>query len=197
MNTDRLPCGVAVDDLVSQVADGTAGERTPHQETCPHCQAALAEYGQIWSPIHELAAEAVHPPDGMIDEILRKMRGAVSDPAYGVLRGPHGDTRIAGRVVAVTARATTEQIPGVRAALAAAPAADDGTGSVVAGVAGGSTAIHITLAADYGEDLRVLADRIRRAVAGSVREITGLQPVHITVIVDDVLEPTTPDWHDR
>jgi uncharacterized alkaline shock family protein YloU len=197
MSTDRLPCAAAVDDLVSQVADGAGRQRSPHQRTCPHCQAALAEYARIWSPIEALAAEAVQPPGGMVEEILRKLRGAVSDPAYGILPGPLGQTRVAGRVVAVTARVTTERIPGVRAALAAAPVVDDDAGGVVAGVAGGSTALHITLAADYGEDLHALADRIRGAVARSVREITGLRPVEIMVTIDDVLEPIAPDRHDH
>jgi uncharacterized alkaline shock family protein YloU len=198
MNADRLPCGAAVDDLVSQVAEGAASARTPHQETCPHCQAALAEYGRLWSPIGELAAEAVHPPQSIIDEVLSRIRHTVSDPAYGVLPGPRGQTRIASRAIAVTARVTTEHVPGVRAALArSGTAADDGAGGVVAGVAGGSTALRITLAAHYGEDLTALADRIRTAVARSIRHITGLQPVEITVIIDDVLEPTSPIEHER
>jgi uncharacterized alkaline shock family protein YloU len=190
MIADRLRCGAAVDDLVSQISDGTASDRTPHQETCPHCQAALAEYVRLWAPIDALAAESVHPPDSIVDEVLRRIHGAVSDPAYGTLTGPRGDTRIASRVVAVTARVTTEQIPGVRAALARGRPApvDGGTTGVVAGVAGISTALQITLAASYGEDLNALADRIRTAVARSVREITGLQPAEITVIIDEVLE---------
>jgi uncharacterized alkaline shock family protein YloU len=193
MTPDRLPCGAAVDDLVSQVADGAADGRTPHQSTCPHCQAALAEYTRLWSPVNELAAETVHPPQSLLDEILPRIRGAVSSPPYGVVPGPHGDTRVANRVVAVTARVTTEQIPGVRAALTHREAtAADGGSDVVAGVAGGSTALQITLAASYGEDLPALADRIRTAVARSVRRVTGLQPVEITVIIDDVLEPTAP-----
>lgn len=189
MSTDRLPCGAAAEDLVMQVADGAGGERTPHQDSCPHCQAALAEYDRLWSPIDALAAESVHPPGSVLDEVLRRIRSAASDPRYSLVPSPHGATRIASRVVAVTARLVTERTPGVRAALAGGEAAAaDGRG-VVAGVAGVSTALQITIAASYGEDLHALADRIRTAVARSVHTVTGLHPVEITVVVDDVLEP--------
>jgi uncharacterized alkaline shock family protein YloU len=58
---------------------------------------------------------------------------------------------------------------------------------VVAGVAGRSTVIEITVAADYGQELHSLAQRIRTAVGGTVRSVTGLDPVEVTVVIDDVL----------
>lgn len=184
--TDRLPCGAYIDELIAQAAEGAAADRTAHHDRCPHCQAALAEYDRLFAPVRELATELVHVPDGLMEEILRGIRSAGSDPAYGLIPGPRGDTRIAGRVVAVTARITTEQTPGVRVALAH-PVDPSGEG-VVAGVAGRSTSVRITLAASYGEDLHALAGRIRSAVARAVEQGTGLRPAEITVVVDDVFE---------
>lgn len=203
-NADQLPCGADVHDLIAQACDGNAHRRTAHQGSCPHCQAALAEYDRLLKPVHDLATERVHAPDTVLDEVLRRIRQTVSDPAYGMIPSPRGDTRIAGRVVAVTARVTTEQVPGVRVALARrntaqdAEAADAGTveaaRDVVAGVSGASTALSVTVAADYGTDLHALADRIRRAVTRAVRSLTGLEPVEITIVIDDVLEPLeTPE----
>jgi uncharacterized alkaline shock family protein YloU len=53
-------------------------------------------------------------------------------------------------------------------------------------VAGESTAIELTLAADYGQDLRALAERIRSEVTAGVRALTGLDPVAVSVVIDDV-----------
>ena len=57
---------------------------------------------------------------------------------------------------------------------------------VEAGVSGGSTAVQITLAAAYGQDLQALGERVRGVVARGIREVTGLEPVDVTVHVDDV-----------
>lgn len=188
MSADKLPCGASVDDLVEQVADGAAGERTTHQSSCPHCQAALAEYDRLFGPVREMAAEPVPVPDTVLAEVLRRIRGTLPDPEYGVLPGPRGVTRIAGRLVAVTARVVTEQTPGVRAALASNESTS-GVSEVVAGVAGMSTAVRITIAADYGADLHALADQVRAAVGAAVRHATGLLPVQIDITIDDVLDP--------
>jgi uncharacterized alkaline shock family protein YloU len=63
-----------------------------------------------------------------------------------------------------------------------------GRTEVVAGVAGRSTAIEITLAADYGVDLLRLGEQVRAAVTAEVRALTDLEPVYITVIIDDIFE---------
>jgi uncharacterized alkaline shock family protein YloU len=190
VSADQLPCGAAIDDLVSQVAEGDAAVRTQHQAGCPHCQAALAEYDQLFSPVRELAAEPVPVPGTILEEVLRRVRGSIPDSDYGVLPGPLGVTRIARRLVEVTARVVTEQVPGVYVALVRAEdGAADGSADVVAGVAGASTALRITLAAAYGEDLQALTERVRLAVAQAVRATTGLQPVGIDVVIDDVFPP--------
>ncbi|WP_433784151.1 Asp23/Gls24 family envelope stress response protein [Actinomycetospora sp. CA-101289] len=214
-DTDRLPCGAPIDRLLDQVSAGTASDRTTHQEQCPHCQAALAEYDRLWTPVRELAADDVKAPDTLLDETLRGLRGTTSDPTFASIPGPDGTTRISARVVVVTARETAEDAEGVRVALgkivdpgAVAPGdpeADDEDRSddpmtdarvegparddkprVVAGVAGRSTAVEITLAAQYGVDLVTLGERIRADVARQIATVTGLRPVTVSVVIDDV-----------
>ena len=212
---DRLPCGAPVDRLLDQVSAGTASERTTHQEQCPHCQAALAEYDRLWTPIRELAADDVKAPDSLLDETIRRLRRTTSDPTFASIPGPDGTTRISARVIVVTARETAQDIEGVRVALGKivdpetavpgdpapdgdnrsddpltsarvkGPARDDGP-RVVAGVAGRSTAIEITLAAQYGVDLVALGERIRTDVARRIGTMTGLHPVTVSVVIDDV-----------
>lgn len=184
-----LRCGRSADELLDQVAAGREHARDAHQGECVHCRAALGEYGRLWAPMVDLAAEEVTTPEGRFDRILRQLRGALSDPGYAVLAGPDGLTRIAARVVVVTARRSAQSVRGVRVALSRNisgerySAGDD----VVAGVAGSSTAVEIVLAADYGHDLHELADRVRATVAERIHELTGLTTTEITVVIDDVL----------
>ena len=188
---DRLPCGAVIDDLIGQGADGDAGSRTPHQAGCPHCQASLAEYQRLWAPVQDLADQHVPVPDGIIDHVLRAIHTAGENVGYGLLSAPMGVTRIAGRVVAAIARTSAERVTGVRAALAREhpPLPEDRSAEAVVGVHGTSAAVHITLAVTFGQDLIALADRIRATVATTVRAATGLEPVEVTIIIDDVLEP--------
>jgi hypothetical protein len=98
-------------------------------------------------------------------------------------------------VVVALARHLASRVPGVRVALSRLVALGGGPETslvagpgpeVVAGVAGGSTVVAITLAADYGQDLVALGARIRTVVADGIRASTGLEPVAVIVHVDDV-----------
>lgn len=201
---ERLTCGRRVEDVLAQVADGRGVDRDAHQRRCPHCQAALAEYDRLWAPIKELAAERVSAPDSIVEIALRRIRGAVEHLDHGVLESARGRTRISARVVVVAARESAEGVPGVRVALSrqiarrtgnrgeirgdGAAVDPPGGTEVVAGAAGRSTAIEITLAADYGVDLLRLGKDVRAAVTAEVRALTDLEPVYITVIIDDIFE---------
>jgi uncharacterized alkaline shock family protein YloU len=201
---ERLTCGRWAGDVLAQVAAGRGGERDAHQRRCPHCHAALAEYERLWAPLTELATDKPHAPDSVVETALRRIRGAVEHGDYGVLESARGRTRISARVVVVIARESAQAVPGVRVALSkritgrtgdrpdvrADGRAEDpaGDAEVVAGVAGRSTAIEITLAADYGVDLHRLGEHVREAVTAEVRALTGLEPVQVTVVIDAVFE---------
>ena len=192
---ERLPCGADIDALLEQVSAGRGDRRDAHQAECPHCTAALAEYYRLWAPVRRTAYTEVRAPDSVLAEALRRLRDVVSDPDYGSIVGPEGITRISGRVVVITARETAQTIEGVRVALSTLTTGTPTTAApseeavrVVAGVAGHSTAVEVTLAADYRTDLVALGERIRAEVETRVRELTGLDPVAVTVHIDDVLD---------
>ena len=200
---ERLTCGRRVEDVLAQVAAGRGRDRDAHQRQCPHCHAALAEYERLWAPLAELAAEKLGAPDSIVENALRRIRGVVEHLDYGVLESVQGRTRISARVVVVVARESAQSVPGVRVALSkhltgrTGDRADVRNGTavnpaggveVVAGVAGRSTAIEITLAVDYGVDLHRLGEHVRAAVTAEVRALTDLEPVQVTVIIDDIFE---------
>ena len=192
----RLACGRDAGALVAQVAEGRAERLDDHQRDCPYCQAALAEFDRLWAPVRAVSADRPQAPEGLLDEALRSIRGVAADPEFGSISDPRGRTRISARVVEQLARHLASRVPGVRVALSrlVAPGAgpetslmEDHGPEVVAGVAGGSTVLAITLAADYGTNLLDLGARIRDTVADGIRTSTGLEPVAVLVHVDDVL----------
>ena len=188
----RLACGRAMGPLVEQVAEGRGGDLDAHQRTCPHCRAALGELERLWGPVRAVAADRPRAPTSRgRGGAAPGARRSSQEPEYGRLDSPLGHTRVAARVVVALARHLAGQVPGVEVALSGL--AVDGhrsVGEVVpdveAGVSGGSTAVRITLAAAYGQDLQALGERIRAVVARGVREATGLEPVDVTVHVDDI-----------
>lgn len=179
-----LPCGRDADTILEQVADGRAGERDAHQQDCPHCQAALGEYDRLWAPVRASAAEPVTVPDSVLETALGRIRATMAHPDFGLLESTQGVTRISARVVVAAARRGAQRVPGVRVALSRH--LDDTDSRVTAGVAGHSTAIQVTLAADYGHDLVALGEHVRRAVTETVHRLTGLEPSQVTVVIDDV-----------
>lgn len=168
-----LPCGRDADALVAQVAEGFPLD--DHQRACPHCRAAIIELDGRWAPVRAVAGHRLSAPDSVVDNALRRLRGRIPDTEYGRLEEADGHTTIAARVVVVLARHLAATVPGVRAALSAL-------------ATGGSTAVQITLAASYGQDLAALAERTRATVARGIREQTGLDPVVVDVVIDDVLD---------
>lgn len=186
-----LPCGRPTAPLVEQVAEGRADQLDAHQRDCPHCRAALGEYARLWAPVAAVAADRPQAPPSLMAAALRAVRGPGDESEYGRIESPQGHTRVAARVVVALARHLAAQVPGVEVALGGLVADGHHAGGEVvpdveAGVTGGSTAVRITLAAAYGQDLQALGDRIRVAVARGIREATGLEPVDVMVHVDDV-----------
>ncbi|SDF90300.1 Asp23/Gls24 family envelope stress response protein [Pseudonocardia oroxyli] len=195
---ERLPCGRSVDALLDQVADGAGAAQDTHQRRCPHCRAALAEYERLWAPVQALTEERPTAPATLVEQALRRLRRALAHTDYGMLISAEGTTLVSARVVVVAAREAAEHVPGVRVALsrpdpADAPGEADpavppwAPAKIEAGVVGRTAALTITLAADFGTDLVALGDRVRRAVIEDVRELTGLTPAQVTVVIDDVL----------
>ncbi|MFC5062957.1 Asp23/Gls24 family envelope stress response protein [Actinomycetospora atypica] len=207
-----LRCGRDPQQLLEQVVDRGSAAADGHQASCPHCLAALAEFDRLWNPMRAVAAQRPGAPPGLLDAVLSSIRGVSEDTEFGRVENGFGHTRISGRVVAAIARHHAAQVPGVRVALGKLAAAgrrdldraedfpessihaarvDDmpRRPQVSVGVAGASTAVEVVLAADYGVDLALLGERVRAAVSAGIRTDTGLEPVAVSVVVDDVLPP--------
>ncbi|GAA4921953.1 putative alkaline shock family protein YloU [Actinomycetospora succinea] len=203
---DTLPCGTDSASLLTQVCEGRGSELTEHQAACPHCQAELRRCRELWSPVDGLAREPVRAPQAVVARALAWVREMAGDqPQAARFRmadlpdgrtGPAGESWIAARVVIRSARLAAEQVDGVRVALGHLVAAPSATSSAAPPQVGspapdGSqderTVLEVAIAADYGQDLYALAERIRVRVVDEVRQLTGRAPTAVDVLVDDVL----------
>jgi len=195
---ERLPCGAAVSELFDQVADGHDAEMSAHQVGCAHCRAFLAEIGELWAPVRQLAAERVSAPPGMVAAVMSRVRELAREVWYAALPADRGTTRIAARVVGVIARRAAAGVPGVKVVLGRStdPAEARTTrqatdrhaypGTAV-GVAGGRVAIDLALAVAYGLPIPEVSARVQQTVVSHVRAATGVTDVEVNVTVDDVL----------
>lgn len=203
MPGDRLPCGKPVDDLLTQVVDRTPPPDPAHQQSCPHCRAALAELEDLWAPVRDLAAEDVRAPAGLLQAVMAQIRDLSRNSWSAVLHDPGGRTRIAARVVGAVARLAAESVPHVTLALgggrvatptdtAADPAKIAGPRAEPAtdiGVAGTHVVVDVQIAVDYGAPMQQVAAVVRDRIARHIAERTGLTTTEVNVTVVDVRPP--------
>lgn len=195
MSSDpRLACGADPDALLAQVAEGHGDDRDVHQTGCPHCRASLAEYARLWAPFDELAATEVRAPAGLFDRALASVRAQAGPVDYGRVSDEEGPYLVAARAVVAVVGHAARSSAGVRMALGALGELIDAgpRAGVGAGVSGQSVAVDLTVAAEYGHDLRRLADHLRERVVAEVRAQTGLEVVVVDVAITDVFPPLDP-----
>jgi uncharacterized alkaline shock family protein YloU len=194
----QLACGASVDEVLEQVADGEADRLTEHQQHCPHCQAAIAEFRLLWAPVRQFARQPVLVPHRLRAAVLKQVDRLVHDVWYTLQLTDIGVVRVAARVVAAVARDAAAAVPGVRVALGrstesrlAQLAARATHGHLhphaAVGVLGETAVVELALAVSYGEQVHEVAHEVQRRVIAELQRNIGLQSVTVNVTVDDVL----------
>ena len=195
-----LPCGTDIDDLLEQVAEGHAEDRSEHQRQCPHCMATLNELTEVWAPMRDFARQPVVAPAGITAAIVRQIDQLARDVWYTLQAADDGAIRIATRVVAVIARRAAMRVPGVRVAFGrssnprAAATADAGTHDhrhphSAVGVLGLSAVVDVALSVTYGQPIVDIARDVQHHVIAELRDTVGLERVAVNVTIDNVLPP--------
>lgn len=197
MTEDNLPCGVPFDEILDQVTDHRPPRDPRHQATCPTCRATLAELGDVWSLMDELAAQPVQAPTHLLHAVMDRIRELSAQPWYAVLTTPQGDTKIAARVVGALARLAAEDVPEVSLALGgghhskdqslAEVAGPSGEAATDVGVSGTHVVVDIDVIADLGTHLPHLADQVRARIHQDIASYTGLTVAEVNVNIVDVL----------
>ncbi len=203
--TDRLLCGADPANLLAQVTEGTPPHDPAHQQNCPHCRAALAEFEDLWSPVRELAAEQVRAPADLLQSVMARIRELSRNDWSAVLHDRAGHTRIAARVIGAVARLAAESVPHVSLALgdgrmatppdtavdAARVAGRESEPATDIGTAGSRVVVDVQIAVDYGVPVHPVAASVRERIAGHIAEQTGLVVTEVNVAVVDVRPPRT------
>jgi uncharacterized alkaline shock family protein YloU len=198
LSSAALACGADVDLLLEQVADGRATDLDAHQRECVHCEAAIAEFTAVWSPVTELAASRVPAPPGLTTAVMSQIRVLVRDVWYTLQTTDLGTIRIAARIVAALARDSARTVPGVRVALGRsthdklAAIAERATlrhrhPHAAVGVLGRTAVVDLAVAVTYGDPVYEVARNIQQHVITTLRDTIGLKTVTVNVTVDDIL----------
>ncbi|MEP7022435.1 MAG: Asp23/Gls24 family envelope stress response protein [Actinomycetota bacterium] len=194
----HLACGMDVDELLEQAADGHATQLTEHQRDCAHCQAALTEFSRVWEPVHRLVSEHVPLPAALKDAITRQIHKLVTDVWYTLEISDGGALRIAARVVARIAREAARSVPGVRIAFGRsthskmADLVEKATlghrhPHAAIGVLGRTAVVELAIAVQYGQQLDLIGREVQRRAIKELRAKTGLQDIAVNVTIDDIL----------
>jgi uncharacterized alkaline shock family protein YloU len=168
----ELGCGRTVESLLEAAAEpGTILDA--HQQQCPYCRAALRTLRRRWSVVTAEAAAEVPVPAGLVDRMVGRLRGALTEPSYLQVPSAHGSLRIARSVVEDIARQTVHEqglrVVGCR---------------TVPGRPELTVEVHVVL--PYGEAAARRAEAARRAVIGAVAAYAGLDVSAVDVAVVDV-----------
>jgi uncharacterized alkaline shock family protein YloU len=194
----RLACGADIDELLEQAADGYAGQFTSHQRDCLYCQAALREFGRLWEPVRDLAAERVTVPAAVKIAVASQIRKLVADVWYTLQLSDGGAVRVAARVVARIAREAASGVAGVRVAFGRsthsrmAGLVERATlrhrhPNAAVGVLGRTAVVDLAIAVQYGDQVDAVAREVQRRAVAELRSKVGLRDVTVNVTVDDVI----------
>lgn len=197
MREEYLSCGVPFEEILDQVTEHRPPRDPAHQAGCPICRATLAELGDVWSSVDELAAEEVRAPAFVLRRVMDRIQELSRQPWYAVVSTAEGNTKIAARVIGALARLAAEDVPQVtlamgggrtgaqssRAALAGSP----GEAATDVGVAGSHVVLDVQVVVETGAHIPALADRIRGQIRGHIARTTGLTITEVNITVVDVV----------
>lgn len=187
---DVLACGASVVDLVDQADAGRLEPADEHQVRCPHCRAALRAAATSRDALRLLDGSAGPVPAGLVDRVMAEVRRTRRPTALleldvrtGGPDGVRGRIRLHPQVLADLARTAAGEVRGVQVVRAVA----SGGASTQAG--GGAVQVRLGLVVDGRTPLPLLARRLRRAVRGAVRAVTGLGELEVELAALDLIPP--------
>ncbi len=176
---DRLPCGVRLEELLTQVADGAVPADEAHQSGCPYCQTALRRLHRGWADVAELAREPVNVPSRLTAQIMERVKVLAAQTADFILLGHgRGETRVSHAVVVRITQRLARTVPGVVFASARVEPHNPPLPDRVD--------LSIRLVVSFGPVLRRVADAVRTIVRRQTPRLTGAHLDHIDIRIDDI-----------
>jgi uncharacterized alkaline shock family protein YloU len=179
---ERLPCGVTLEALLMQVADGQPAGDPTHQRTCPYCHAALRRLQQGWGDVQALTLQPVAIPRGLTAMIMQRIRTLAGYLTDSILLGHRrGETRISHIVVAKVIQDVAATIPGVVfASVELSPQQPPHPRRVN---------VALRLIVNFGPAMERIANAVREILHRRIPPLTGAQLERIDITVGDVIGP--------
>jgi hypothetical protein len=176
---ETLPCGVRLEELLAEVADGAPPADDAHQSGCPYCQTALRRLRRGWADVTDLTQEPVNVPSGLTAQIMERVKVLAAQTADFILLGhPRGETRVSHAVVVRITQRLARTIPNVVFASARVEPHDPPLPDHVD--------LSIRLIVTFGPALHRVADAVRTIVRRHTPRLTGAQLGDIDIRIDDI-----------
>ena len=178
----HLPCGIALETLLEQVADDQRAPNPTHQDSCPYCQAALRRLRQDWVDIQSLAQEPVPIPEGLTAKIMTRVQTLAAHLADSILLGnPRGETRISHTVVSRVIQRLAATSPDVVFASVKLVPQDPHQPRRLR--------VTIRLIVTFGPAIERIAAAVRDILNRRVPTLTGAELDLIDITINDITEP--------
>jgi hypothetical protein len=179
---ERLPCGVALETLLTQIADQHPVEDPAHQDSCPYCQTALRRLQTGWDDLQTVFRQPVTIPEGLTGRIMTQVRALASYIADSLLLGyPRGETRISHTVVGALVQRLAARVPGVVFASARLhPQEPRHPRRVI-------IALRIVVA--FGPAIEGVVDAVRENLRRRIPALTGAELDRIDITISDIAPP--------
>ncbi len=182
----RLACGVALEELIEQVAEREPPRDPTHQSRCAYCRPAVHALGEGWRELRAFASEPVAVPAGLSEHIMARIKRLIATTTESaVLSGARGQTLIAERVLGQIARRAALSVDGVILASARGVTADPGCPTGAREPA--DVRLSLRLAIMFGPAVDSLAATVRTTVSKQVRDQTGVGVSAVDIAVEDVI----------
>ncbi len=179
---ERLPCGVALEVLLIQVADNHPVEDPIHQNGCPYCQATLRSLRQGWDDVQAVVRQPVALPKGLTAKIMAQVRTLANYLAGSILLGhADGETRISHTVVGAIVQGIAARIPGVVFASAKLDSHDPAHPRRVT--------VALKLVVRFGPAIESVAYAVRQILWRRIPGLTGAELDRIDITISDITDP--------
>lgn len=197
---DRLPCGRRPQNLLDLAADNTPLAPHCHEATCPYCQGALQQLGDLWEPVRRWASQPAQLPRGFLSAVVARVRRLAQSPHHVAHMGPDGATTVTSWVLGLIAAHAAQSTPGVaRITNTLVPPRAGRRHQIRYGADGvdidedGETAVAVTLTVatttppdPLDTNMHSVAERIRRNVIDAIPDATSIPVTKVDITIDDV-----------
>jgi uncharacterized alkaline shock family protein YloU len=198
---NRLGCGRSIDDVWALIDLGP----DPHEQTCPDCQAARHDLGDLAVATHLVTAADKADPTLRLDstaltgiieiaraEVRRGRRIPMEQPAPGAVRD---ELTVSEQTLANLIRRTSDEIAGLEArrctvALSERDAADNSLQASESEAPAAPTEITVDLRISVASTVAIpaLTQLLRKRVRTAVELEVGIAATTINIIVEDIYD---------